>query len=182
MRPPRGYTLLEMIAFISIGTLLMGFAVVLLHSLLTADRVAKEAQERATVSRRLADDFRRDVHAARKADVAGTLRVPSSANAKTAEPTGSLLTLQDFAPGVGIRSVRYEIHANEVLRVEERDQGNRYESYFLLEGASAAFRRKTEGAAQWVELAPLPPKRPSLESTMALSVETALGADRRFEK
>jgi hypothetical protein len=166
MPTSRGFTLIEMVAIITISAALAGIAVVLLQVLLTGQRAAKAAQEHAAIFRRLADDFRRDVHAAREA-----------------EPGESALTLRGFSPGSGGRRVRYEIHANEVLRCEEGENGpDRRESYFLPKTCSAAFRQKTELSAQVIALTPVPPAESPPEAFPTTSVEAVLGRDHRFEK
>jgi len=166
MRFPRGYTLIETLAVITIGAALAGFAVVLLQALLRGQSAAKDAQQRVVIFRRLSDDFRRDVHAAREA-----------------EPDASGLRLRGFSPGCGARSVRYEVQASEILRVEEREDGaGRRESYFLPESFSASFRRETAGPLRLIVLTPQPPEESSLAPLFSTSVEAVLGKDHRFEK
>ncbi len=60
----RGYSLIELLTAISAGTAVMAIAVGLLGSLLDLDRHARERAQQRSALDRLADQFRRDVHAA----------------------------------------------------------------------------------------------------------------------
>ncbi|MBN2580409.1 MAG: type II secretion system protein [Pirellulales bacterium] len=166
MRSARGFTLIEMLVIITIGSLLAGFAVVLLHGVLVAQKTAQQSQEHSTVFRRLADDFRRDVHAASESEVGA-----------------AALTLRGFAPPTGARRVRYEVHDHEILRVEDGENGAaRRESYFLPKNHSATFRENAEPSARVIELVLTLPEKPSPKSWSASNVEAVLGSDRRYEK
>jgi hypothetical protein len=152
-----------MIVIISISTLLMGLAVVVLQGLLVAERTSKESQERQAAFRRLADDFRRDVHAAREA-----------------KSDASGLTLRDFSPG-GPLSVRYEVNHHEVERLEEKNGGvNCRESYVL--AADAFFDREAKGSMRLIKFYLVLPEQRSPENSLTPNVEAVLGSDRRFEK
>ena len=60
----RAFTLVEMLTVISIGSVLMGIAISLLIVLLGAEQSGRTHAERSESLQRLADQFRRDVHAA----------------------------------------------------------------------------------------------------------------------
>ena len=63
---PRGFSLVEMIVVITVGTALTGLAVTTLGSLMHASRAMDDHGYRIATIRRLADQFRDDVHAAAK--------------------------------------------------------------------------------------------------------------------
>ena len=60
----RGYSLIEMIVVMTVGATLMGIAVTLLGVLLQAERDGRTHIGQNASLNRLADQFRRDVHAA----------------------------------------------------------------------------------------------------------------------
>ena len=97
----RGYTLIEMIVVMTAGTVLMGIAVTLLCALLRAEGTGRALVERSASLGRLADQFRRDVHAADQA-AKGIWRLPGKEG----------VTLRVPSPHVGgttavCRSVEY---------------------------------------------------------------------------
>ena len=60
----RGVSLIEILVLMTIGSTLMGIAVGSLHLLLKMDRNTRQRRQLQASEARLADQFRRDVHAA----------------------------------------------------------------------------------------------------------------------
>ena len=172
MKNKSGYTLVEMIVVMTAGTVLMGIAVTLLCALLRAEGTGRALVERSTSLGRLADQFRRDVHAADQAakgawemDAEGvTLRVPP----RRGEPDGQ------------IRSIEYLGEEGTLERLEwVGEELASEESYDVGEGSSAKIKIVPANGRKLVCLA-ITPKDASLAHARQLRIEAALGWDHRF--
>ena len=70
MKRRRGYTLVEMVVVICVASVLLGLTVMLLHALLQTNQGARRYVREVATQGRLAEQFRRDVHAATAIDAA----------------------------------------------------------------------------------------------------------------
>ena len=165
MTDRRGFSLLEMLVAVTVGSVLMGIGVAILTLLLRLDRTGREHAHRAVVLGRLAEQFRDDVHAALRPMPAGTdHRAPWRL---------------DLGPD---RTVSYRITPESVER-DETAPGKpvRHESYPLPEGCAARVSLSADRTAQVASLIVAPAGTPSPTSHQ-LRVDAVLGRDRRFVK
>jgi prepilin-type N-terminal cleavage/methylation domain-containing protein len=158
----RAYTLVEMIAAISVGSVLMGIAVSLVIVLLRAEQSGRTHAERSESLRRLADQFRRDVHAA----------VGETAGAE--DRHGCRLRFENKT------SVQYAVNGNEVSREESVDAKTvRRESYVLPKASTAAVA-VDRATSPWTFSLTIVPDDPSLQSNREIRIDALLGRDHRF--
>lgn len=165
MNGRRGYTLIEMVAVLSVGTVVMGVAVGLMLMLLRVERDSRmEVAERAAVNR-LADQFRRDVRAA---------------DGLTPEGEDASLAWQ-LSLEAG-RVVEYRSEPGALLRAERADEkvlGR--ESYRLPALATVSINLVGEEAPGIVRLRITPGgDRPPSSIGQGLAIDAALARDRRF--
>ena len=161
----RAFTLIEMLFAITIGSVLMGIAVSLLIVLLGAEQSGRAHAERSASLQRLADQFRRDVHAA--------VGEPD-ANAK--DRHGCRLALPDKA------GVQYAVGVGGVSREEQvGSKVVRRESYSLPKNCTAAFAidRTT---SPWTLSLTIVPNDASLRNAHEIRIDAVLGRDHRFDE
>jgi prepilin-type N-terminal cleavage/methylation domain-containing protein len=159
----RAFGLIEMLVAISIGSVLMGIAISLLIVLLGAEQSGRSHAERSESLQRLADQFRRDVHAAVGEVTAGG-----------EDPTGCRLTLADGG------SVRYAIGAGGISREERKGSTVvRGESYALPKDSTATFT-VDRTTSPWTLSLTIVPNDASMESGHEIRIDAVLGRDHRF--
>jgi prepilin-type N-terminal cleavage/methylation domain-containing protein len=118
--PRRGFSLIEMIAVISVSAVLTGIAISLLLVLLRAEHRGRSHLAESDSLQRLADQFRRDAHAATDVTVNAT------------DPT----RWQFNSPGTQV--VRYMPHSEGIWREEEMlSENRRMEPYVLPKNSTA---------------------------------------------
>jgi prepilin-type N-terminal cleavage/methylation domain-containing protein len=162
----RGFTLIEMIAAISISAVLTGIAMSLLVVLLQVERTGRAHVEENRTIYDLSDQFRRDVRAAERAVT------------NQGKKSSDILELSQGSTHI----VHYEPAAGGVERLETVDGKTiRRESYALPSDWSAAIDvpSKTQPERVCITLAP---KDASLRVTREVRVEAMLGQDHRFER
>lgn len=158
----RAFTLIEMIIAISVAAALTGIAVSLLLVLFRAEQSGRAHMAQAGSLQQLADQFRRDVHAA--ADV--------TVNVK--EPQGWQFDLT----GNGV--VQYTAGAGSISREEKvKSKDVRRESYTLPKGSAAAVTVDRTANPPLVSLT-IEPKDASLRPGHTFRVDAVLGRDLRF--
>jgi prepilin-type N-terminal cleavage/methylation domain-containing protein len=187
----RAFGLIEMLVAISVGAVLMGIAVSLLIVLLGAEQSGRVHAERSESLRRLADQFRRDVHAAVDvADLGEAGEARGTVPFSLTRESGQSLTRKSgqspedrhecrlaLADG---GSVRYTISADGISRVEQVGSKDvRRESYALPEGSTAAIvvDRTT---SPWTLSLTIVPNDASLGSGHEIRIDAVLGRDHRF--
>ena len=161
----RGFTLIEMVISITAASALMGIAVCLLCVLMGAEGGGREHLQRGDSLARLADRFRRDVHAA----VDAPAKLPDRPAA------------WDFplaADGFS-HYVRYEADGG-FITCNRRESGAapRWETYALPENSSVSIETEPAGAGTLVRLT-ITPKD---VAGRKIRVEAVLGRDHRFTK
>jgi prepilin-type N-terminal cleavage/methylation domain-containing protein len=159
----RGYSLIEMLVVLTVGTVIVGISVAMLHSLLRAEQTGRDRVPQAGILARLAEQFRGDVAAALR-------QTPGARQAEWP------FVLADD------RLVTYRALPGEVRR-EERTAGKlvRQESYVLASGSSAAIRVQGKDAPTVVNLIiVVGGEHPTAGREMR--VTAVLGKDHRFTK
>ena len=159
----RAFTLIEMIVAISVGAVLMGIAMSLLVVLLGAERSGRAHVERSETLQRLADQFRRDVHAA-----VGEVVVKGEKGQEwQMELTGNCI-------------VRYTVAADGVSREERMESRDvRRESYALQKDSTVAIAVDRATSPSVVTLT-IEPKDASSRPGHEIRIDAVLGRDRRF--
>lgn len=161
--PRRGYTLVEMLVVISVSTVLLGAAVSMLYVLLRAEHGGREHANRATIVARLADQFRTDIHAARRP-------IPGDG----ADKDQRRFALKDDAVLI------YRALPGEVERREEiAGKLVRQESYALPAGSSAEIVVRTDPAPVMAGLVITLPG-PAPVTDREIRIDAVLGRDHRF--
>jgi len=165
MNRRRGISLIEMIAVMGVGAVMMGIAVTLLYGLLRAEGSGREHLRHSSVLGRLADQFRRDVHAAKTV-------------AAAADGEGRQFEL---APG---RTVTYRLESGTLTRTEQVDGTvERRESYALPPGTTATIEIPTNTQPAIVSLRITPVAEASgAVGGRAIRVNAVLARDHRFAK
>jgi len=165
MNRRRGISLIEMIAVMGVGAVMMGVAVTLLYGLLRAEGSGREHVRQSSVLGRLADQFRRDVHAAK-------------AVAAAADGEGRQFEL---APG---RTVTYRFQPGTLTRTEQVDAApQRQESYALPPGTTATIRIPANTQPAIVSLMITPAAEASAQPAgRAIQIDAVLAGDHRFAK
>jgi prepilin-type N-terminal cleavage/methylation domain-containing protein len=163
----RAFTLIEILVVITVGSVLMGVAVVMLAALLKSEGSSRRHLEYCTILNRLDDQFRDDVHAAAKA---------------TPGERGEALEL--VMPEPGAKLVRYRFEPGEIVR--EESEGEKIlgrESFTLPEEVSAKFEQKQEGESSMLILRVEPKAIDGGKIHYpASSIEAVLSRDRRIER
>jgi prepilin-type N-terminal cleavage/methylation domain-containing protein len=159
--PRRGYLLIEMLVALTVGAVILGIGVGMLHMLLRTEQTGRNRVPQARIVARLAEQFRSDVAAA------------------TNQTSGPQKTEWRFEMA-GDRVVTYRASPGEVER-DERIAGKlvRHESYVLPSGCSAAIavqRKATPAVVSLVIADNSPPQATGHE----LHIIAVLGKDHRF--
>lgn len=165
MNRRRGISLIEMIAAMGIGAVMMGVAVALLYTLLETEGSGREHLRHGSVLGRLADQFRRDVHAAKSVG-------------DVADGEGRQFEL---APG---RTVTYRLEPGTLVRTEQVDAVvQRRESFALPPGTTTSIRIEADTDPTIVSLmiTPVaePPRQPGRRTAR---IDAVLARDRRFTR
>ncbi len=149
MTSRRGFSLVEMLAVITVATVILSATVVLMHFVLQMDSEARQRTRTVTTVGRLAEQFRGDVHRARGEPVL-------AADHRTAEfrlPGGTTVKWRVDAPGTLVRteqssSVGFQPEASSVGILP----ANREDSFALPKGTTASLELHSQGAARIVTL------------------------------
>ena len=164
MKRRHGYTLIEMMVVLAVGSVLSGVAVALIVALLRSESGARDHIHQSAVQSRLADQFRRDVHAADAID---------------ADDSGLVWT---FTLGRG-RTVTYRIEANRLERSETAEKDTqRQETYALPPDHTARLDMPEPADSPIVGLSIIPTAK-TLDAKPRATVrfEALLAADHRYE-
>jgi prepilin-type N-terminal cleavage/methylation domain-containing protein len=158
----RAFTLIEMLVTVSIGAVLMSIAISLLMALSEAEQGGRTHVEQNRAIQRLADQFRRDAHAAEDVVVDGS------------SPKEWQLKL------TGNEVARYAVKGDDLAR-EERTGTKviRRESYQLPKDSTAAIAVDRVANPPIVSLT-LVPNDASTQSDREIRIDAVLGRDRRF--
>ncbi|NQU24751.1 MAG: prepilin-type N-terminal cleavage/methylation domain-containing protein [Candidatus Nealsonbacteria bacterium] len=112
MKRRRGFSLIELVVVISVGSVLLGVTVGVFHLLFRMEHTARQYVHQSAVTAQLADRFRRDVHQA--------------VDATVADDDAGQLTL---SPG---HTIVYQPRPGELVRVERIDGADRCRETFSL--------------------------------------------------
>lgn len=169
----RGYSLVELVVVISVGSVIGTTAILLLGTLLAADRGARgHLQESASLSR-LSRQFRADVAAADDA----TIEMPSATKGDSPERSSLRLMLH----GAGGETITYVGEPGRALRKAQGESGpNRQESYALPEPFALTFEIESTSPQRIVTMAlAAGDGNQSAIARLGWRVEAALARDRR---
>lgn len=159
----RGYTLIEMIVVMTVGAVVVGISVGMLHALLRTEQTGRDRVPQARILARLAEQFRSDVGAA----------VRPTPSAQQGEWQFAL---------TGDRVVTYRALPGEV-RWDQRTAGKlvRQESYILPSGCSAAITVRSKATPAVASLV-IADKSTPRAAGREMRVTAVLGKDHRFTK
>ena len=159
----RAFTLIEMVIAITVAAALTGIAVSLLIVLLRAEQSGRSHFQRNASIQRLADQWRRDLHAA-----VGEVAVNHE------DRPGCRLTL------AGDRIVRYTIGDDGISREEHAGpKTSRRESYALPNDSTASIEIDNATKPAIVSLM-IEPKDESLRSSREIRIDALQSRDLRF--
>ena len=168
-----GYSLLELIVVMSVGSIIGTTAIMLLGALLAADRGARaHLQESASLSR-LSRQFRADVAAAEDASI----EMPSATKRDSPERSFPRLTLH----GASGETITYVGEPGRAVRKAQGESGaDRQESYALPEPLALTFEIDSMSSQRILTMS-LAAGDDQQTSSVRLGwrVEAALGRDRR---
>jgi type II secretory pathway pseudopilin PulG len=175
MNRRRGISLIEMIAVMGVGAVMMGVAVTLLYGLLRAEGSGREHLRQSSVLGRLADQFRRDVHAA------NTVGGVSDGDDKVRGVSDDQRWQFELAPG---RTVIYRFQPGTLTRTEQVDAApQRRESYALPPGTTATIRIPADTQPAIVSLRIEPAAEASGQPAgRSIQIDAVLARDHRFAK
>jgi prepilin-type N-terminal cleavage/methylation domain-containing protein len=160
----RAFTLIEMSVSIVVGAALLTVAISLLMALLGAGQSGSTHAGQSESLQRLANQFRRDVHAAVGQPAAG----PENRH-------GCKLSFSEGG------SVRYTIGGDSVSREEQTGKKTILrESYVLPKGSTAKIAVDRAASPATVSLT-IVPSDPSVESGPEIRIDAVFGHDHRFE-
>jgi len=162
MKRRRGYSLVELLVVISMSSVMLGIITVLFTLLFRIERSGRDHVRHSAVLGRLADQFRRDVHATPVGGVS------------VGEPV-------QFSPAPD-RTITYGTPHGAVIRIERvGSEEVRRESFVLPSSCSASIGSPPDAKGPTVTLSIAPrtdtqPRRPG----RTLRVDALLGRDHRF--
>jgi len=167
----RAYSLVEMLVVIATGTAMMGVALGLLHMLMRMEQDSLNEVSQQGELDRLADQFRRDVHAADR------FAVPSAPGKEDSPPAWQLALEADHV-------VEYRAEQEELIRLERKgDQVLRGDSFLPPAGTTVSIDLVGEAAPGIVSLRiARDASQPPSSIGPGLRVDAELGKDRRFVK
>lgn len=161
----RGVSLIEMIAAMGAAAVMLGVAVTLLYALLRTEGSARDHIRQGNALELLADQFRRDVHAATTA---------------AAAPDGREWRFE-LGPG---HTATYRLGPGTPSRVEQVDgQVQRRESFALPPGSTASIQVQDDTRPSIVSLMISPAAEESQgPPRLVIRIDAALASDHRFTK
>lgn len=170
MKRPHGFTLVEMLVVMAMGSVLTAVAIGLIVTMLRSEDVARNHLHQSAVQSRLADQFRRDVHAADAIDV---------------DDSGVVWTLA-LGPE---HTVTYRADSNWLERSETGNpqstdpNGQRLETYVLPPDHTAMLEMPKQTDPQIVGLSIVPTSKTiDARPRPIVRFEALLSADRRYEE
>jgi prepilin-type N-terminal cleavage/methylation domain-containing protein len=161
----RAFTLVELLVAITVGSVLMGIAVSLLLVLLGAEQSGRTHAERSESLRRLADQFRRDVHAA--------VGEPA---ADAVDRHGCRLRLADSG------SVRYVVGSGSIERQEQAGTKDVSRESYALPKDSTATVAVDRTTTPWTLSLTIVPNDTSMRAVHEIRIDAILGRDHRFDE
>lgn len=161
----RGYTLMEMLVVIALGTVLLGVAVGVLHLLMRTQHSGRESVYQTETVARLAEQFRSDARAALR---------PIAAEGEPKDRWRFALAAD--------RTVTYRLRPGEIERREQiAAKQVRQESYTLPRNYLAEITVRTDATPAMASLV-LAPSGLASPAGREIRIDAALGADHRFAK
>ena len=165
MKRRSGYALIELMAVLATGAAMLAIATGVIYVLFEAEDASRDQLSHALTAGRLADQFRRDVHAATEMT-------------ETPQSPGWVFALS------GGRTVEYRVDGRSMVYTQ-RAQGKtvRRESFDLGRNWRASIERRPEGETVLISLRMEADQQPSLEPfSRALVIDAVLSMDHRHAK
>lgn len=176
-RRTRGVSLVELLVVITVVTAILGITGTLFHRLFQSEQISARAALLEVTTCRLANQFRRDLHAARE--------IHQGSSTDDDRPTLELTTDSKSAP-----KITYTAGQDRVLREVTGDGLTAMREVFRLPGCNIAFPDRTsdpdQSATRLVTLAIRRPHAPITSSVQAsppefeLTIDAELGHDLRL--
>lgn len=173
MKRRKGFSLVEVLVAIAVASLMLATAVGLLYALIEMDRTSREHLRLRTAAARLADRFRRDVHAAVR------LTGPPAAAEDGAE--AAVAWELELPPD---RAVEYRLEEDSLLRTERAEGEAVKREWFGLPPHAAASIRISAGQSPPIVSLRIAPDGQSPAEPPAwrpVRIDAALALDHRFE-
>jgi hypothetical protein len=160
------YTIVEMLAVITITAAVMGMAIIMLAALLKNESGSRKHLELSKNLSRLDDQFRADAHAAAEADL------------------NNLGDRLELTPAKQKKIVRYRVAPEAIVRDElDGEKIVAAETYAISDETIAAFEKKTDAGATTLVLRVEPKRGVGTKLHYpSTRIETMLGYDLRFQK
>ena len=171
MKRRKGFSLVEVLVAITVGSVLLAVAVGLLYSLIEVDRTSREHLRLRIAAARLADQFRRDVHAAVR-----LIAPPAEAEAGAEAPAAWQLELPPD------RAVEYRLEEDSLLRTEQASGEVVKREWFRLPPHAVASIRISAGQSPSIVSLRITPdvKPPEAPAWRPVRIDAALATDHRF--
>ncbi|MEE8451061.1 MAG: prepilin-type N-terminal cleavage/methylation domain-containing protein [Thermoguttaceae bacterium] len=165
MKRRTAYTLVELMAAMAAASVLTAVAIGLIVTMLRSEGVARDHIRQSAVQGRLADQFRRDVHAAEAIDIDGS---------------GLVWTLT-LGPE---HEVTYRVESNRLERTETGDPSiQRQETYVLPPDHTATLEMLEPTDPPIVSLSIVPTSKTiDAKPRPTVQFDAILAADRRYEE
>lgn len=164
----RGVSLIETLVLMTVGSTLMGIAVGAIHLLFTMDHNTRQRRQLQASEARLADQFRRDVHAA--------LRL------EPGEASGQSWSVWQLELGADKR-IQYQSEPGGLTRLEIlQDKTTRREWYPLMESSKVRLDMTSDGPIPIVSLRIASSEEPgNLFPPQSVRIDARLGANHRLD-
>ena len=163
MNRRRGFSLIEMLVVISVGSVLLGVTVSVFHLLFRMEHTARQYVHQSAVTAQLADRFRRDVHQA--------------VDAAAADDDAGQLTL---SPG---HTIVYQPRPGELVRIERIDGADRHRETFSLPPETAVSMEIPDGdGPRLIRLRLVPQGLGGPVAGREICIEALLASDHRYAR
>jgi len=171
MKKHHGVSLIEVLAVMTVTTVMLSVAVGLLNTLLRTERATREHLRQQAVLGRLAGQFRDDAHAALR------LVLPQG------DAPQQRRSAWQFEPAPG-ESIRYHVEDGYLVRTEQaKGKPPRRESFRLPIGTTVLIRRREQDKTDVTSMLIVPAEDPPAGSTCrSIRIDAALASNHRFTK
>ncbi len=162
MNRRRGFSLIEMLVVITVGSVLLGVTVSVFHLLLRMEGTARQYVYQSAVTAQLVDQFRRDVHRA--------------VDAAAADDDWQLT----FSAG---HTIVYRLGPGELVRIERIDGADHHRETFILPPETTVFMKIPDGIGpRLVRLRLVPQGLAGPVAGREICIEALLASDHRYAK
>ncbi len=169
MKRRNGYALIELMAVLAVGSALLAIATGVIYTLFEAEEASRQHLSHSVTAGRLADQFRRDVHAA-------TGLIEGGQTTQGQEPTVWVFAMSEE------RAIEYHADGESIERLERvKGKTQRREVFDLGPHWGASIGRRAEGETVVISLRMETNRETAAEPfSRALVIEAVLSMDHRF--